>query len=91
MNTQKKLIVTFAFLAGFVVTAISITRLVVFERAAESNFTCKPSELTLLEFQATDICPRPDTYVGVSMLSIAEMNISMVSLFPQVFLLVFFH
>lgn len=41
MTTKKKLLVVFIFLAGFVVTGISIARLVVFTQATEENFTCK--------------------------------------------------
>lgn len=42
MTLKKKLLVAFIFLAGFIVTGISIARLIVFTQPAESNFTCKP-------------------------------------------------
>lgn len=41
MTQKKKLLISFIFLAGFVVTGISIARFVVFEQASEANFTCE--------------------------------------------------
>lgn len=41
MDLKKRLGVAFIFLAGFVVTGISIARLVTIKRASETNFTCE--------------------------------------------------
>lgn len=41
MTVKKKLLVAFIFLAGFIVTGISIARLIVFTHATETNFTCR--------------------------------------------------
>lgn len=41
MTFKKKLLVAFIFLAGFIVTGISIARLIVFTQPAATNFTCK--------------------------------------------------
>lgn len=53
MTTKKKLLVVFIFLAGFVVTGISIARLVVFTQATEENFTCK-SMVCFILWSCTD-------------------------------------
>ncbi|KAK2606579.1 hypothetical protein N8I77_005319 [Diaporthe amygdali] len=58
MTFKKKLVVAFIFLAGFVVTGISIARFVVFKQANQANFTY--------------------SYIGVSILSVAELNIAIV-------------
>lgn len=42
MTVRKKLVIAFIFLAGFVVTGISIARFTVFFQAKDANFTCKP-------------------------------------------------
>lgn len=41
MTVKKKLVVSFIFLAGFVVTGISIVRYIIFDRASDLNFTCE--------------------------------------------------
>lgn len=42
MTVRKKLVIAFIFLAGFVVTGISIGRFTVFFQSKDADFTCKP-------------------------------------------------
>lgn len=77
MTVKKKLIVCFIFLAGFLVTGISIARYLFYVRASDLNFTCKlyPNALEILR---TNFLPIIDEYVDVGVLSLAEVNVAMV-------------
>lgn len=77
MTVKRKLVVAFIFLAGFLVTGISIARLQALHQATETNFTCK----ALVPAGTLELCScraSLDTYVDVSILSVAELNISIV-------------
>lgn len=78
MTVKRKLVVVFIFLAGFIVTGISIARFRAFTQATEPNFTCEhlasagTSELHSRTYAVLFL----DTFVGVAILSMAELNIS---------------
>ncbi|KAL2278992.1 hypothetical protein FJTKL_13983 [Diaporthe vaccinii] len=48
MTVRKKLVIAFIFLAGFVVTGISIARFTVFFQAKDANFTYSYVEMAIL-------------------------------------------
>ncbi|KAG6358111.1 hypothetical protein INS49_013995 [Diaporthe citri] len=48
MTVRKKLVIAFIFLAGFVVTGISIARFTVFFQAMDANFTYGYVEMAIL-------------------------------------------
>lgn len=78
MNYKKKLTVSFIFMAGFLVTGISIARYVLFEKASEANFTCKLPLYNSRCYLVTIFVPILDDFVGVGILSIAEVDVSIV-------------
>lgn len=67
-------------MAGFLVTGISIARYVQFKKHSESNFTCKHH--VVFTVPETNMVPKSDDFVNVDILSLAEIDVSIVCFRP---------